>query len=289
MTLAVALHPLQFALIQALEGYWGLSWLGRWLAVAGVMRHRRLAQRLLARNMDDDLAARPRPDQPPWARSWQANRSQVSYVWSSREASRLYNAYPHQAEDVMPTRLGNVLRRYEMLAGSMYGTDAITFVPRLLQVADQRDVDYVRNQRMQLELAIRSCVLGLVATAVTVIAMWTDGWHLLLALAPYLVAFLSYRGAVVLAHEYGTALAVVIELNRFSLYERLRLPVPRNLSGERRTAAQLTKLMRLDGFEVTNRYREARLSFVHPPPPNAPPPPMQTPPETDREGRRSEA
>ena len=112
---------------------------------------------------------------------------------------------------------------------------------------------------------------------ITVVALWTDGALLLWAVVPYLVAFLSYRGAVVLAHEYGTALAVLIELNRFVLYERLRLPRQRNLFEERRTAAQLTALMRLDGLDVADRYAAARLRYVHPQP-ATPSPPSGLPP-----------
>src|SRR5690348_3129602 len=46
LVLALALHPLQFALIQSLEGYWGVSRIAQRLALAGISRHRRRARRL---------------------------------------------------------------------------------------------------------------------------------------------------------------------------------------------------------------------------------------------------
>jgi hypothetical protein len=60
------------------------------------------------------------------------------------------------------------------------------------------------------------------------------------------LAYLSYRGAVVVAGSYGTAVAVVIELNRFRLYERLRLPMPADTDEERRQNALLMRAFRHD-------------------------------------------
>jgi hypothetical protein len=106
----------------------------------------------------------------------------------------------------MPTRLGNVLRRYEQLAG-------------------------------------------------------------ILALVPCTIAFASYRGAVVVAHEYGTALVVLTDLNRFSLYEQMRLPLPDDLEDERTTNKQLATVLSLDNVTADKREAEpAFLDFVHPPP-----------------------
>jgi hypothetical protein len=226
---------------------------------------------LLTRQLDDAMpldntikAWDPISEEPP-ARNPMADAETVARLWSTREAARIGAAYPHRFEDVMPTRLGNVLRRHETLAGHMYGLDSIATVPRIMQVAAPRDVEYVQNQRMQMELAVRTYVLGLLAALVTTALMWTEGWCLLIGLVPYAVAFAAYRGAVVLANEYGTALAVLIELNRFVLYERLRLPQPTNLAVERRSTTQLIELLRLDSGDVVNRYNRARLRYAHPP------------------------
>jgi hypothetical protein len=265
LVLAIALHPLQFALIQTLEGYWGQSWIGRRLAVAGILRHRRRARRLQIKFLDGHADSRPDPESQPFAANARATRRQVEVLWTSQQALRLYSSYPHRRDHIMPTRLGNVLRRYEQLAGEMYGLDTIASVPRLMQVADPRDVGYVDNQRMQLEMSVRTCALGLLATLVTAVVMLSHGWYLLLALGPYAVAYLSYRGAVVLAHEYGTALTVLVELNRFALYERLHLPLESTLARERAAARRLTRILRMDSFEVEKRISAARLRYEHPP------------------------
>lgn len=246
--LALALHPLQFSLIQLFEGYWGTSRLGRRLALTGIRRHRRLALHLRDLALDSGQAIKFDAGNLPAADGRKAPDTQIAAVWTSREAGRERGAYPPRLQDVMPTRLGNVLRRYEFAAGSFYKLNSITIVPRVLQVADPRDVGYVQNQRIQLELAIRMSALSLVATASTCAFMWRHEWYLLLALGPYAVAYLSYRGAVVIAHEYGTAIAVLLELNRFALYERLRLSLPSDIQSERELADKVVRSLSLENI-----------------------------------------
>jgi hypothetical protein len=94
--------------------------------------------------------------------------------------------------------------------------------------------------------------------------MWYHGFWLLLALAPYAVSYATYRGAVVVAHEYGTALAVLIDLNRFALYDRLHLNAPDSLTDEKKLNSMLTSILRLDAVDLRKRLSEARLDYVHP-------------------------
>lgn len=276
LLVALALHPLQFAVIQIFEGYWGSSYCARKFATRHIMRHRHRAMRLRNLATDKDLAARPPAQfdergelraQPPYATRVDAKATDVESFFTSIEAERLNASYPDALEHIMPTRLGNVLRRYEHLAGIHYGLDSISSVPRMLQVADPRDVAYVQNQRMQMELALRVATLALAAMLLTIVFMWRHGPWLLLALAPYAIAFASYRGAVVVAHEYGTALAVLIDLNRFAFYERIRLPLPDDLEEERSNNARLADVLSLDNVPAEKREAEPTfLDYVHPPP-----------------------
>lgn len=228
---AVTLHPLQFALIQILEGYWGRSVVGQRLALLRVRHHRRVTARLDRES-----------DEVEWSGSTRADA--VSAAIRQREALRLRESYPEKLQHILPTRLGNVLRRYEISGGSPYGIDLVVAAPRISMVAEERELRYVADQRTQLELAVRVAVLGMIAAVSTMIVMWQHGWWLLLALAPYTVSYLAYRGAVVAAHEYGTALTVMVELNRFALYERLHLKLPSSLADENRINRKLMVLLR---------------------------------------------
>lgn len=114
---------------------------------------------------------------------------------------------------------------------------------------------YVNDQRSQLDVAVRLNVTALLACLLTVCLLWRDGIWLLLALPPYAIAYLSYRGAIIAARQYGQAVAVVIALNRFALYERLRLPLPATADSERKAADNLSKLLSFEeSFTATYRH-----------------------------------
>ena len=60
---------------------------------------------------------------------------------------------------MMPTRLGNVLRRYEDTAGRQYGLDIVRIAPHLNLVARPEHREYVDDCRKGLDLGVRLCVL----------------------------------------------------------------------------------------------------------------------------------
>ena len=153
----------------------------------------------------------------------------------------------------MPTRLGNVLRRYERLAGYQYRLDAVQVIRHVAFVAPEGHIEYLNDQRELLDLSVRMCATSIVAVVVAVSFLWHHGPWLAIALIPYGLAYLSYRGAVVVAHEYGEAICTVIDLDRFALYDFLRLPRPKNTASERSMNAALGKLLGHDP-DVSLRY-----------------------------------
>ena len=58
--------------------------------------------------------------------------------------------------------------------------------------------------------------------------MLTHGLWLLWALLPYSVGYFAYKGAVSAAQGYGAIIASVIDLDRFLLYEKLGIYLPRD-------------------------------------------------------------
>jgi hypothetical protein len=172
LTVALALFPLQFRMIQWLEGYWGRSRPALYIAGAATARHRGRRDKILkAASLFDDHA--------DVAGKQAASPHELRALISSSEAMRLAAYYPQQITDVMPTRLGNVLRRHEITAGAVYGLDAMAVVPRILLVGDEKHTAYVRAQRTNLDLAVRTSVTALLATAATIVFMWSHGWWLL--------------------------------------------------------------------------------------------------------------
>jgi predicted outer membrane lipoprotein len=183
-----------------------------------------------------------------------------SYLVSD-EAARTKGGLPLRRNRIMPTRLGNVLRRYEDLAGARYGLDAIVVVPRLTVIVPPQHAAYLEDSREGLDLAVRMCLVSAMATSVAVAALATDGLWLLGALLPCAMAYISYLGAVAAAHEYGTALCVLVDLNRGALYQTLRRPLPRDLGSEKSSNHILNQV--LAGGAISNQ-DAASVTFVDP-------------------------
>jgi hypothetical protein len=267
LALGLVLHPVQFAFVQFLEGYWGASKLARKLRYIRITYHwdrldelrtesDRLAKRISV--MRRQLRQLPIPDQEPVARAL------VELKAIHDELERLTATAPPNAPGaVMPTRLGNVLRYYERQVGRIYGIDTVTTVPFLSRTASPGDMEYVNDQRSQLDLAVRMAIVAFTATGLSVLFLARHGLWLLVALIPYAAGYLAYRGAVIIAGEYGRALGVLVTLNRFELYERLRLPPPSDTAQERRRNAVLMGFLRHDETS------DVPLTYRHTPPEQA--------------------
>lgn len=264
---ALLLHPLQFATTQLLEGYWGPGRIGLWAATLRSRRHRRrltvLSEReeayddalnefterqLQIRESDSEMNIETREVEL----SSSAGEAVFGHVIAHAAVVRAKGVYPVDEHRVMPTRLGNALRRPEDLAGHQYGLQAILIAPHLGLASSPTHIGYIDDSRQAMDLSIRLCSLALLATVLTVVRLLTEGWWLLIATLPYLFAYVSYLGAVEAAREYGSAVATVLDLNRFTLYKALNLRLPRDTTDERRINANLSRLLQGDATAVVD-------------------------------------
>jgi hypothetical protein len=275
-TLAVGLflHPLQFAMTRLLEGYWGSSLPARIALRWRIGHHRRREARLVARRKVLDRRWRTGLDKILIQRGIDASAiadhrdelylsrvgDRFSGLYAAKESLRAAlksfpTAYPAR-DRIMPTRLGNALRSGEDAAGRQYGIDAILTAPHLVLVADESHVRYLRDSRQQFDTAVRLCVVSLVAFLLTVATLTTDGWWLLLALAPYTLTYVAYRASVASATDYMVAVATVIDLNRFNLYKSLHVELPRNTVEERWNNKKLMALL--------DQQKDSSIRYEHP-------------------------
>jgi hypothetical protein len=284
IAIGVAVHPIQFALVQFFEGYWGTRPWAQRARTVRIMYHLkkyksfhedlaleankalREADGAAARAAKEAFEATSPEEKMKAAHADEQARlpaeTRVGYLSIADESRRLAGGYPNvnhvglhvEYDDIMPTRLGNVLRRYERQAGSQYGLDAVSVIQQISFVAPAERLAYVGDQRQLLDLSVRMSATSLIATLVAISALWRHGPWLLLALVPYGVAYLSYRGAVVVAHEYGAAVAAMIDLDRFALYDALRLPRPKDTAAERQMNAKLAQLL-AHNREIVLRYK----------------------------------
>jgi hypothetical protein len=233
---ALILEPLQLALVRLLEGYWGGS------ALAAL-----LARPLVA------LQARGRE------REQRVERSPSDTVGLSRRslaAWKLRALYPPESVDLLPTRLGNVLRSAEVRAGRRYGLDAVVVWPRLFPLLPERLTEVLDDARQQLDVASRFCVMFVAAALVSAVLLASHGAWLAVAAVALVLAALSYRAAVAAALAYGVALEAAFDLHRFDLLTALHLPLPDDRSSERVANAELSDFLR-QGVPVDFRYAHA--------------------------------
>jgi hypothetical protein len=211
----VLLYPLQFSMIQILEGYWGTA---RPFVLAALLATRRYDRK---------------------RRRWDKGRQGIGHG-RLREAELLrvtstyagaVDALP-RADRLMPTRLGNVLRAAEDFAGDRYGLNGVLITPRLIPQLPTGIADRLSDSRLQLDIAVRFCLIWLIATATAIALLINSGVWLWLAATTYALAWLSYRAACAAAAAYGNMLAVAIDLHRFDLLEAMHQPLPRTYREE---------------------------------------------------------
>lgn len=265
LLLGFIVHPLMFPTTQLFEGYWGHRRFAVRVATALALRHRARQDQL-----EDDLAAAGRRlrgalDEMSLREFTQAELGDMTDVERKQLRARLQaspkavhlhqdvlardflnmalEGLPSRSDRILPTRLGNALRRVEDEIGQQYGLDLITIAPHLATAASPARAAYVDDAREQLDVAVRLAFYGLLAAGISAVWLIGSGWGLLIALVPYAFGYMSYRGAVSAAEEWGAAVATCVDLDRFALYESMRAERPQDTVAERERNRELMKLL----------------------------------------------
>jgi hypothetical protein len=216
VALSLLLNPFQVRFVKFLEGYWPeRGWIG-WIGSCRRQRYIALWDALdVARSgpgaADEELAGLP-------------------------ARTRL-----------MPTRLGNVLRHAEDLAGQRYGLSAVQIIPRLYPLMPSQMTAIVDDARNGLDVAASFVFVWLVATvssSVLLISSNSSGPWLAIPLVTYMLAYVSYLGSLAAARAYGQTLVWAIDLYRFALYEQLHIALPATHREELKSNERLVRFLR---------------------------------------------
>jgi hypothetical protein len=262
LVVGITIHPLQFGMTQLLEGYWGHGRLQRramersqrrhteqWWAITATSREARsrvdsideqlklilkkrtslIAPQSVLEDLDDE------------ERELVDARIAPNLAW--QQLGMAAARYPTNPDEVLPTRLGNMLRRHERLAGEPFGLDAVTVTPFLAQVAEEPEREYLNDARTALDLPVRMVLVWALCTLEGILLLWPYDFWLAVPLLTYALAWFAYRGAVSAASAYGLALGVVLTLGRRDLYERLSIEFPPDAASERDQNASLGSLL----------------------------------------------
>jgi hypothetical protein len=134
---------------------------------------------------------------------------------------------PTQPGEVMPTRLGNILRSAELYPRDRYGIDTAVTWPRLYQVLPDRQVAQISVARGAVDLLVTTSALATLFALISggyLLAIETRWWRFLLCFwAADTVAWLSYLGALAAAVTYGQLIRTAFDVYRGELLTQLGL------------------------------------------------------------------
>jgi hypothetical protein len=209
--------------LRLLEGYWP--------GVAAPVR-RRLAGRVARRRQADH--AKWNAMQQPQAEPDPDGTAEL--VRLDRRLRRV----PLLTQQIMPTRLGNVLRASESRPARKYGIDPVVCWPHLWVLLPDVVRGEVSAARARLDAATATVLWG---ALIAVWAIWS-WWAVPVAL---IVAVSGYVAAVRAAAVFGDLVEAAWDLYRAEVYRALRWPLPKNPAEEYTAGRNLTRYLRRGG------------------------------------------
>jgi len=138
-------------------------------------------------------------------------------------------------EDVMPTRIGNIIRGGERRPAYWYGLDAIVVWPQLWLVLPEQVRADLTVARQQLDRSVAGFVWAVIACG-----LGFEWWP---AVIPgILVALAIWRWWIpATAQDYATLISAVFDTHRFDLYDTLHYPRPTRPAQEQAAGEALTR------------------------------------------------
>ncbi|NJN32407.1 MAG: hypothetical protein HC824_19765 [Synechococcales cyanobacterium RM1_1_8] len=146
---------------------------------------------------------------------------------------RALHQLPEQEQDLLPTRLGNILRAAERRPYHRYGLDAIICWPRLWLLLPEAVKKDLQAAQTELNNAVRLIFWSLLFLVWSIWAWWA------IPLALMAAAF-AYGWALDAAAVYATLIEATFDLHRPLLYNALGWTLPPDPAEERRVGRQLT-------------------------------------------------
>jgi hypothetical protein len=144
--------------------------------------------------------------------------------------------YPARPEQVMATRLGNILRASESGIVAKYGIDPVRCWPALWLVLPETTQNTVGAARASLDTAATWCMWA------ALLAVWTIFTPWALAVAGFAVwpAWANLRAT---AARYGELIDATFAVHRGLLYDGVGQPRPADAAGEQESGQALTSAL----------------------------------------------
>jgi len=223
VTSALVVERLSLPTLRLLEGYWPRSL-------------RPLRRRLVALQAAKVAAVERR-----WSELRERLRQEIASPDERQEAIELdakLRRFPATAEQIMPTRVGNILRAAESRPTDKYKLDTVACWPHLWLLLPDAVRQELAAASGQLQATASAVVWSLLLLGFTVWTWWA---------VPAAVA----AAAVIIrvwvpdrAEVFADLLEATVDLHRLALYKALRWPLPTDPDDERIAGQMLTEYLR---------------------------------------------
>lgn len=213
--------------LRVLEGYGAPGWIVRRRTAAWRRRREAIEAREVAATPVGGLTA-----DTPVADAAEAMR------WNSR-----LQDFP-ETRDVMPTRIGNILRAGERRIATAYGLDPVVVWPQFWLAISAPVREQVQSARDRLGSSV-TCLVWAVLAVVSSAVLAPAAGGLIGSAAMAVIAILIWRLWVPAdARSYSAVLIAAFDTQRFLLYDAMRFAHPATSSDEVAAGAELTRWIR---------------------------------------------
>ncbi len=230
------MEALHLPLLRLLEGYW--PWPFRWLAswCVGWRRKRVLDKKrrwgvLILKREEESL-------------TWKEQRELARL-----EAWRYYT--PRDVGDILPTRLGNILKTAETRPRQRYGLDPVLLWPHLWLALPENARRDLAAARSRLDRTVEAWGWGLL------FAGWSFAWPWAWVIALLWMA-VAYALALWAAYPFADLLLATFDTHRWRLYRSLRWPLPESSAEERAAGAALTRYIQRGMLDAPVKYERGK-------------------------------
>jgi hypothetical protein len=161
---------------------------------------------------------------------------------------RIYYAFPFpdEPEEVMPTRLGNIMKNAERYSYQRYDMDAVLLWPRLYAVLPDNFLKTIDEAKASLDFMLVVSGLSALSAFITGVYLLIQGtwWLFLLCFfGGLLVAWLAYKSALEAAITYGQLIKSAFDLYKGELWKQLGYQQSKSLAEERLSWRSLYELV----------------------------------------------
>ena len=183
--------------------------------------------------------------------------------------------YPPRRDDLLPTRLGNVVRSFEEYPRRQYGISGVVLWPRFLSRITEAHAKQIDDARTSFNVAIHLSFLALLA-AVLMLASglvypipfvsWNLTWPWIgRIVAAGAIAWLMYEASISRAQWWGATVRAAFDLHRAAVLKDLGVtPQPRDLRSERSVWIRLSQQIIFGDPDVGPTFRFDVSTLVFP-------------------------